>query len=206
MGVLSVSAAQRRRPFTLGQVKALSILTNLAATALDNAALYTQVRQSEERFRSVTESAMDAIISADSNGTILSWNHGAQRLFGYARDEMVGQPFTLLDAGPLPWALSRRGQTYLWQRVSRVLWGKRSKCMDLPGTAMNFRWNCRSRVGRRAIAHFSARLSVTLRNGSASKPNYARPRRCKLSAHSLGVLPTTSITSCQPSWAMPNSP
>ena len=93
---MSVSAAQRRRPFTLGQVKALSILTNLAATALDNAALYTQVRQSEERFRSVTESAMDAIISADSNGTILSWNHGAQRLFGYARDEMVGQPFTLL--------------------------------------------------------------------------------------------------------------
>ena len=58
--------------------------------------LCTQVRQSEERFRSVTESAMDAIISADSNGTILSWNHGAQRLFGYARDEMVGQPFTLL--------------------------------------------------------------------------------------------------------------
>jgi GAF domain-containing protein len=62
-GVLSVSAARRRRPFTLGQVKALSILTNLAATALENAALYTQVRQSEERFRSVTESAMDAIIS-----------------------------------------------------------------------------------------------------------------------------------------------
>ena len=30
------------------------------------------------------------------NGTILSWNHGAQRLFGYARDEMVGQPLTML--------------------------------------------------------------------------------------------------------------
>jgi PAS domain S-box-containing protein len=96
MGVLSVSTAQQRRPFTLGQVKALSILTNLAATALENAALYAQVRQSEERFRSVTESAMDAIISVGSNGTILSWNHGAQRLFGYAHDAIVGQPFTLL--------------------------------------------------------------------------------------------------------------
>jgi PAS domain S-box-containing protein len=96
MGVLSVSAAQRRRPFTLGQVKALSILTNLAATALENATLYTQVRQSEERFRSVTESAVDAIISTDTNGIMLSWNHGAQRLFGYARDEMVGQPLTML--------------------------------------------------------------------------------------------------------------
>ena len=95
-GVLSVSAARRRHPFTLGQVKALSILANLAATALENAALYTQVCQSEERFRSVTESAMDAIISVDSNGTILSWNHGAQHLFGYAHDEMVGQPLTLL--------------------------------------------------------------------------------------------------------------
>jgi PAS domain S-box-containing protein len=95
MGVLSVSAA-RRRPFTLGQVKALSILTNLAATALENAALYTQVCQSEERFRSVTESATDAIISTDTNGIMLSWNHGAQRLFGYARDEMVGQPLTML--------------------------------------------------------------------------------------------------------------
>src|SRR5262249_26311905 len=68
MGVLSVSTARRRRPFTLGQVKALSILTNLAATALENAALYTQVCQSEERFRSVTESAIDAIISTDTNG------------------------------------------------------------------------------------------------------------------------------------------
>jgi PAS domain S-box-containing protein len=96
MGILSVSAARRRRPFTLGQVKALSILTNLAATALENAALYTQVRQSEDRFRSVTESAMDAIISTDTNGTILSWNHGAQRLFGYTCDEMVGQPLTML--------------------------------------------------------------------------------------------------------------
>src|SRR4030095_4925195 len=58
MGVLSVSVARRQRPFTLGQVKALSILTTLAATAMENAALYTQVRQSEERFRSVTESAV----------------------------------------------------------------------------------------------------------------------------------------------------
>ena len=96
MGVLSVSAARRRRPFTLGQVKALSILTNLAATAMENAALCTQVRQSEARFRFVTESAMDAIISTDTHGTILSWNHGAQCLFGYARDEMVGQPLTML--------------------------------------------------------------------------------------------------------------
>jgi PAS domain S-box-containing protein len=96
MGVLSVSAAQRRRPFTPGQVQALRVLTNLAATALEHITLDTQIRQSEERFRSITESAMDAIISTDANGRILSWNYSAQRLFGYERDEMVGQPLTVL--------------------------------------------------------------------------------------------------------------
>jgi PAS domain S-box-containing protein len=96
MGVLSVSTPQRRRPFPLGQVQALSILTNLAATALENVTLSMHVRQSEERFRSITESAMDAIIATDANGLILSWNRGAQRLFGFGCDEMVGQPLTML--------------------------------------------------------------------------------------------------------------
>jgi signal transduction histidine kinase/DNA-binding response OmpR family regulator len=55
LGVLSVSMTRRLRPFTLGQMQALSILTNVAATALEHAALFTQVRQNEERFRAVTE-------------------------------------------------------------------------------------------------------------------------------------------------------
>jgi PAS domain S-box-containing protein len=96
MGVLNVNATNRRRPFALGQMKALSILANLAAAALANASLYTQVQQSEERFRSVAESATDAIISMDSSGTILTWNPSAQTLFGYAPDEIIGQPVTVL--------------------------------------------------------------------------------------------------------------
>lgn len=96
VGVLSVNATQRQRAFTLGQVKALSILANLAATSLENASLYTQIRQSEERFRSVTESASDAIISVDSSGTILSWNRGAETLFGYSQDESAGQSLAML--------------------------------------------------------------------------------------------------------------
>jgi PAS domain S-box-containing protein len=113
MGVLSVSTARRRCPFTPGQVKALSILTNLAATAMENAALYTQVHQSEACFRSVTEAALDAIISTDTHGTILSWNHGAQRLFGYGRDETVGQPLTML--------LPARYHGHCLDRLNRVV-------------------------------------------------------------------------------------
>jgi len=48
------------------------------------------LRESEIRFRSVTESANDAIITADENGIILQWNQAAEKIFGYAEKEAIG--------------------------------------------------------------------------------------------------------------------
>ena len=42
----------------------------------------TALRDSETKYRSVTESINDAIIAADSRGHIISWNNGANRIFG----------------------------------------------------------------------------------------------------------------------------
>jgi PAS domain S-box-containing protein len=52
--------------------------------------------ESEDRFRSLVESASDAIILADSHGAIISWNRAASVLFGYTLEEVVGQPLALL--------------------------------------------------------------------------------------------------------------
>ena len=56
----------------------------------------TSLRASEARFRAVTASATDAIISTDSAGNIVGWNGGAERIFGYTEAEVSGQPLTLL--------------------------------------------------------------------------------------------------------------
>jgi PAS domain S-box-containing protein len=52
------------------------------------------LRQSEERFRLMVESTEDyAIIMLDRDGTVVSWNPGAERILGYSNEEIVGQSF-----------------------------------------------------------------------------------------------------------------
>ena len=48
------------------------------------------ILHNEERFRSVVETANDAIIYIDNLGEIISWNQAAEKIFGYSAEEMVG--------------------------------------------------------------------------------------------------------------------
>lgn len=52
--------------------------------------------ESEARNRAIAQSAHDAIITSDSAGNIVGWNHGAETIFGYTESEVIGRPMTLL--------------------------------------------------------------------------------------------------------------
>jgi PAS domain S-box-containing protein len=74
------------------------------------------LRESEQRFRLFVENVREyALFQTDVNGRVTSWNPGAERLFGYTRREMMGQPASCL----FPVEDQRAG--VLEKEISRIL-------------------------------------------------------------------------------------
>jgi len=77
----------------------LELLELLARQTVDQLELHRKVRQFKEqglRFRSVLETATDAIIAIDDNGEIEQVNPAAELMFGYSSEELIGRNIRLL--------------------------------------------------------------------------------------------------------------
>jgi PAS domain S-box-containing protein len=53
-------------------------------------------REAEERLEAVSESAPDAIVTADDTGTIIGWNRAAETILGWTSEEIVGQNIVVI--------------------------------------------------------------------------------------------------------------
>jgi DNA-binding response OmpR family regulator len=54
------------------------------------------LQESEAKLRSVTESAIDAIITADAAGRVRAWNRAAEAILGWTAEEAYGQPLEII--------------------------------------------------------------------------------------------------------------
>jgi PAS domain S-box-containing protein len=72
-----------------------------------------ELRAAEERFRGLIESAPDAMVIADETDTIVLVNAQAEKLFGYSRAELIGEPVETILPGGLQPSGARRRKEYL---------------------------------------------------------------------------------------------
>lgn len=68
----------------------LILLAMVSSSVRVDRKIAVQTKESELKFQSVIESANDAIIVADLEGTIIQWNHAAHSIFGYTKQEILG--------------------------------------------------------------------------------------------------------------------
>jgi PAS domain S-box-containing protein len=61
-----------------------------------------QLGEYRSRLALIIDSSEDAILSKDLNGIITSWNKGAERIYGYAPEEIIGKHISILTPGDRP--------------------------------------------------------------------------------------------------------
>ena len=94
VGVLNVNVTRGHRHMTLGQVKALSILVSIISPILENTWLSIQIRQAEQKYRSIFENAVEGIFQTTPEGRFLSINPSFVRMTGYASPEELIESIT----------------------------------------------------------------------------------------------------------------
>ncbi|NJD77006.1 MAG: PAS domain S-box protein [Candidatus Methanoperedens sp.] len=105
-----------------------------------------ELKESEEKFRSVVQSTTDAIILSDSIGKIISWNTGAQKIFQYSEEEALGKPLTILiperfripHENGLKWVIST-GESHIIGKIVK-LYGLRKDGSEFPIDLALSRW------------------------------------------------------------------
>lgn len=137
---------------------------------------------SEERYRAVAETALDAIVTANTKGQIVFWNRAAETIFGYSEAQILGQPLTRLMPeryrGPHQQGWDRLQKTnqprLLWSTVE--LHGLRQDGTEFPLELSLSRWETRGEqfftglmrdITRRKQAEQAARRLVNIVESSS---------------------------------------
>ena len=170
-------------------VMAVTALT-LAVAAVDRARmeLALEEQRTVQHMAALVEASNDAIFSTRLDGTILSWNKGAERLFGYGAEEIEGGSLSLLS---LPRRERRATELARVPRAGETLRRPRD---DVPGERTAGWSRCRSPSLRSGTCQATSRQDPW--SPATSRSRSAPRRRCARSTTSWTRSPPPCPTTC----------
>ena len=84
------------RLWTAEEVEVVQLVVNRCWESIQRARAARELRESSERYRTLAETASDAIITIDEDSTIVYANPGAEKIFGHPVGELAGRALTML--------------------------------------------------------------------------------------------------------------
>ncbi len=91
VGILNLGEKLSGEPYSPDDLELLLTMGTEAAIAIENAKLYRDITETRDYLNSLVSGSSDAIITMDLEGKVLSWNEGAQKIFGYSAAKVIGE-------------------------------------------------------------------------------------------------------------------
>lgn len=92
IGVLTVTNQTKNRPFDNRETRVLSALASYAATAINNASLYSRSNSERNQLRTIMNQIDDPVIVTDDKHCIVLVNERARKIFKLPQGDLGGQP------------------------------------------------------------------------------------------------------------------
>jgi PAS domain-containing protein len=169
-GLFGIFSTHYRTPYRPDDyvLRLLDLLARQAADILERAQAEADIRGSEERLRTIIDTAVDAIIVIDDEGIIQSVNPATERIFGYTTGELVGHNVSTLMPEPDRSAHKHYISTFLHTGQAKII----GAGLLSNGASME------SATSRAACATFPRAGSAMSRSRCCCARSITAPRTC----------------------------
>jgi PAS domain S-box-containing protein len=168
-------------------------------SALADVSERKRAEETQARLAAIVESSEDAIFAKGLDGTVLTWNRGAERMYGYTAAEAVGRPVSLLAppelAGEVPAILEQLRRGEYVENYETVRLRKDGTRVEVSLTISPMRDKAGRLTGASAIAcDITARKRAERRLAAAHAVTAALARSASLAEAAASVLRTVGET------------
>ncbi|MCI0453431.1 MAG: GAF domain-containing protein [Candidatus Dadabacteria bacterium] len=120
VGAIGVNSFSKKNAFNEEELSLLGVIAQQIEIAINNAKQAETLRESEERYRSLIETAPEIIFSVSPEGEVTSLNRASEKITGWLHSEVIGQPFMFfVHPDDLPRVMEKYQQVINGETISQ---------------------------------------------------------------------------------------